>query len=114
MASKRDPDLPDVPLLSEFAQNDEQREFFNFVQTGIADKAFLAAPRVPKDRADALAKAYWATLHDKRFVAAMTKLQYRIDPIPGPRIQAYVEGIMNTPPAKVARLRQLMGLTAKK
>jgi len=114
MASKRDPDLPDVPLLSDFAQNDEQRELFAFVQTGIADKAFLAPPRVPKDRADALAKAYWDTLHDQRFVAAMTKLQYRIDPIPGPRIQKYVEGLMKTPPAKAARLRELMGLAKKK
>lgn len=113
MASARDPDLPNVPLLTDFAQNDEQREMFKFVQTGIGDKGYMVAPRVPADRATALEKAYWATLHDKRFLAEMTKRHYRIDPITRERIQGFVESIMKTPPAKVARLRELMGLKKK-
>ncbi len=114
MASKRDPDLPNIPLLTEFAQNDEQRDMFKFVQTGIADKAFVVAPRVPADRATALEKAYWATLHDNKFLAQMTKRHYRIDPIKRKRVQDFVESIMKTPPAKIARIRKLMGLKKKK
>jgi tripartite-type tricarboxylate transporter receptor subunit TctC len=114
MASKKDPDLPNVPLLSEFAKTDEQRDLFQFVQTGIGDKAFVVAPRVPSDRANALSKAYMATLRDKRFLAEMTKRHYTIDPIEGPRIQKFVTTIMNTPKAKVDRLRELMGLSRKK
>jgi len=114
MASQRDPDLPNVPLLTEFAKNDEQREMFEFVQTAIADKGFMVAPRVPADRATALEKAYWATLHDKVFLTEMTKRKYRVDPIPRARVQAWVEKVMNTPPEKIARLRELMGLTQKK
>ena len=113
MASQRDPDLPNVPLLTDFATNDEQRWMFKFVQTGIGDKGFMVAPRVPADRATALEKAYWATLHDKKFLAAMTKRHYRIDPISRERIQAFVEKIMKTPPEKVARLREAMGLKKK-
>jgi len=114
MASKRAPDLPNVPLLTDFARNDEEREMFTFVQTAVADKAFLVAPGVPKDRAAALAKGYMATLRDATFVAEMTKRKYTLDPIPGPRIQKFVEEIMKTPADRVAKLRRLMGLTKKK
>ncbi len=114
MASKRAPDLQDIPLLAEFALNDEQREFFSFVQTGIADRAFVVAPGVPKNRAAALSRAYMATLRDKIFIAEVGKRHYVLDPIEGPRIQKFVESIMKLPPAKVERLRTLMGLTKKK
>ncbi len=114
MATKKHPDLPNVPLLTDLATTDEQRELMAFVQTGISDKAFVVAPRVPKDRSDALAKAYWATLHDKAFLAQMTKRHYLIDPVPGPVVQKAVEEIMSISPAKVEKLRALMGLDKMK
>ncbi len=114
MASKRAPDLPNVPLLTDFARNDEEREMFAFVQTGIGDKTFVVAPGVPKDRAAALSKAYMATLRDAKFVSEMTKRHYTIDPISGARIRKFVEKVMKTPAAKVEKLRRLMGLTKKK
>ena len=114
MASKRALDLPNVPLLTDFARNDEERDLFTFVQTSIGDKAFVVAPGVPKDRAAALSKAYMATLRDAKFVAEMTKRHYTIDPISGQRIQKFVKDVMNTPAAKVEKLRRLMGLSKKK
>lgn len=114
MATKRHPDLPNVPLLTDFATTAEQRDLFAFVQTGISDKAFVVAPRVPSDRANALAKAYMATLHDKKFLAAMTKRSYIVDPIPGAKVQAFVNELMRTPKAKIEKLRDLMGLNRKK
>ena len=114
MASKKHPDLPDVPLLTDLATNDEQRDLFAFVQTGISDKAFVVAPRIPKDRSAALAKAYWATLHDKAFLAQMNKRHYLIDPVPGPVVQKAVEKIMSISPEKVEKLRALMGLNKMK
>lgn len=114
MASKKDPDLPNVPLLSELAKDDEMRAMFEFVQTGLGDKAFVVAPGVPKDRAAVLSKAYMATLRDADFVAEMTKRSYTIDPVEQPVIEAWVKKIMGTPPARIAKLRELMGLTGAK
>ncbi len=111
MASKKDADLPNVPLLSEFATNEEQRWMFEFVQTGIGDKAFIVAPGVPKDRAALLSKAYMATLADKAFVAEMGKRSYTIDPIDGATITAWVKKVMATPKDRVENLRKAMGLT---
>ena len=68
MASKKDPDLPNVPLLSELAKTDEMRAMFEFVETGLGDKSFIVAPGVPKARAAVLSKAYMATLRDAAFV----------------------------------------------
>lgn len=114
MASKKDPDLPNVPLLSDLAKTDEMREMFEFVQTGLGDKAFLVAPGVPKARAAILSKAYMATLRDAAFVAEMTKRSYTIDPVEQPVIETWVKKIMSTPPARIAKLRELMGLTGAK
>ena len=110
MASKRAPDLPNVPLLSDFARNDEERAMFKFVQTGIADRAIVAAPGVPADRVAAITKAYQATLRDPKFLAAAKKLHYVIDPISAKAATKFVHDVMNTPPALVAKLRAAMGL----
>jgi len=110
MASKRAPDLPNVPLLSEFARNDEERMMFAFVQTNLSDRAFVAPPGVPGDRVAALGKAYQATLRDPAFVAEAAKHQFHIDPIDGAAIQAHVEQMMKMPKATVEKLRRAMGL----
>ncbi|MPY71476.1 MAG: hypothetical protein GEU92_15485 [Alphaproteobacteria bacterium] len=110
LASKRAPDLPDVPLLVEFAQNDEERAMFKFVQTGIADRAFVLPPNVPDDRAKALSEAYFKLLKDPKFLAEAKKHKYNIDPIAGEDIQNYVEEIMALPEETVAKLRKAMGL----
>jgi len=110
LASKRAPDLPDVPLLSEFARNDEERAMYKFVQTGISDRAFVLPPNVPDDRAKALQDAYFKLLKDPKFLAEAVKHQYTINPIPGAEIQEYVNSIMSMPAARVAKLRKAMGL----
>ena len=114
MGSSKHPDLPNVPLLSDLAQNAEQREIFEFVQTGVSDRAFAVAPRVPKDRAAALGKAYWATLHDKSFLTKAKARSFHITPIPGPKIQKFVNNMMKMSPKKIKKVRKLLGLTGKR
>ena len=110
MASKRARDLPNVPLLSDFARNEEERIIFSFVQTNISDRAFVAPPGVPGDRLAALGKAYQATLRDPAFLAESKKQRFNIDPIDGPTIQAHVEKMMKMPKATVDKMRRAMGL----
>ncbi|NKB21772.1 MAG: hypothetical protein GKS01_14870 [Alphaproteobacteria bacterium] len=114
MGSSKHPDLPNVPLLSDLAQNADQREIFEFIQTGVSDRAFAAAPRVPKDRAAALGKAYWATLHDKEFLSKAKSRSFHITPIPGPKIQKFVNAMMKMSPEKIKKARKLLGLTGKR
>jgi tripartite-type tricarboxylate transporter receptor subunit TctC len=110
LAAKPSKDLPKVPRLSELAKTDEQRAIFKIVETGIADRAFIAPPGVPKDRLAAAAKAYLDTLRDPAFVADATKAQFEIDPIEGKEIQEFIAETMATPPERIARMRKAMGL----
>ena len=114
MASKRSPDLPDVPLLSDFAKNDDEREMFTFVQTAIGDRALVAPPGVPEDRLAAIETAYMQTLDDPDFRKDAAARSYTIDPIKGADITAFVNRVMAMSPEKIDRLRTAMGLTPKK
>jgi tripartite-type tricarboxylate transporter receptor subunit TctC len=110
LASKPSPDLPNVPLLSSFARNDDERKMFTAVQSGIADRAIAVPPGVPADRTAALRKAYEETLRDPEFLKDAKKARFEIDPISGDEIQTYVNETMAMPKPMVAKMKKAMGL----
>jgi tripartite-type tricarboxylate transporter receptor subunit TctC len=110
LASKPTPDLPNVPLLSSFAENAEERGIFTAVQTGIADRAIAVPPGVPADRVAALRTAYEKTLRDPEFLKDATSRKFEVDPISGADIQKYVTELMATPKPVVAKMKTAMGL----
>lgn len=110
LASKRSADMPDVPLLSEFARNDEEREIFSFIQSGIEDRAMLVAPGVPAERVAALEKAFMATLADPAFLAHAKKIKFDIQPVSSAEIRKFVASLLQMKPATVVKLRKAIGL----
>ena len=108
LASRRSPDMPNVPLLSELAKTDEEREMLTFIQSSPDDRAMATPPGVPAERVAALAKAYQATLRDPAFLADAKKLKLQIDPISGKEIQDFQERIMKMKPEMIARLKKAM------
>ena len=110
LASKRSPDMPNTPLLSELARNDEERDMFRFIQSGVEDRAMVMAPGVPADRVAAVEKAYMETLHDPQFLEEAARLKFEIQPVSGAEILASVQEMMKLQPAEVAKLRKAMGI----
>ena len=55
-------------------------------------RPYLAPPGVPKDRAEALRKAFMDTMKDKEFLADAEKSQLEINPVSGDRGRAAGEG----------------------
>jgi tripartite-type tricarboxylate transporter receptor subunit TctC len=110
LASKKSPDLPDVPLLTEFAKNAEQLHMFKFISSGIADRALATPPGVPEDRLAALAASYAKMLRDPKFLADANKQHYTIDPITRSALQQAIDETASTPPEFVKKLRAAMGL----
>lgn len=108
IASKRSRDMPNVPLLSEFAKNDEEREMLTFVQSSPDDRAMGTPPGVPADRVDALIKAYAATMRDPAFLADAKKLKFEIDPVSAKEIQDFEDRIMKMSPELIARIKKAM------
>jgi tripartite-type tricarboxylate transporter receptor subunit TctC len=60
-------------------------------------RPYLAPPGIPRDRADALRKAFMDTMTDKDFLADAEKAKMEITPVAGDRLEALVKEIYATP-----------------
>ena len=110
LALSKHPDLPNVPLITDFAKTDEQKQIFNLVfARQPMGRPFLAPPGVPEDRVDALRKAFMATMKDKDFLAEAAKAKLEINPVSGEDVQKLVQDIYRkTPKAIAAKVAELL------
>lgn len=109
IGAKREPDLPDVPLLTELAKDDEDRKIMQLVSAPVAvGRPVFSTPNVPADRLKALRDAFDKTMKDPAFLAAAKKTGLDIDPVSGAELQKIVAGIVSTPPAVTAKLVKIV------
>jgi tripartite-type tricarboxylate transporter receptor subunit TctC len=115
LGEKRDHALPDVPLATELAKNDEERGILTMVSAPQAlGQPYLAPPGVPQDRVALLRKAFMATLEDKSFLADAAKSKFDIDPIDGEEIARIVRNTLTQPEAVVAKAKAAMDTSSLK
>jgi tripartite-type tricarboxylate transporter receptor subunit TctC len=107
---KRAPDLPDVPLLSELAGNDMDRQVLTFLSadTAIA-RALVTTPDTPPERVAALRRAFDETMRDPAFLAEADQATLDVIPLGGAESQRIADSIVNTPPEVIARAKLLLG-----
>jgi tripartite-type tricarboxylate transporter receptor subunit TctC len=98
-----------VPLVGEFARNDEERAMLElyFSQTAFG-RPFLVAPGVPAERVAALRKAFQDTLRDPEFVADAERLKLDVDQVSGEQLQKLVERIYTASPELIGKIRQAL------
>jgi tripartite-type tricarboxylate transporter receptor subunit TctC len=111
LSSKRSADMPNTPLLSEFAKDDEEKQILTFVQSGVEDRAIVAPPGVPADRLAALSKAYEDTLKDSKFLEDTKRSKFDVTYVTGKEIQDFVGSMMKMKPDTVERLKKATGRT---
>jgi len=106
---RRDKDLPDVPLLTELATTQEQRQILKLISSpsGLGHP-YLAPPGIPPDRLAMLRQAFDATLKDKAFLAEVEKLKIAIDPMSADEVGAMVAETINAAPDVVAKAKIAM------
>jgi tripartite-type tricarboxylate transporter receptor subunit TctC len=93
----RDPEFPNVPLITEVAKTDDARQILQFLSTDIViGRPFVTSPGVPADRVAILRKAFDEMLKDRAFLDDATKAGIDISPVGGVRIQKIVADFMNT------------------
>ena len=103
------PDLPDVPLILDFAKSDEQRQILRLIFARQAmGRPFVGPPNIPPERARALRDAFMATMQDKDFLADTAKAQMEITPVDGEKVQALVKEIYATPSEVVQRATSML------
>ena len=103
---KKERDLPNVPLLVELAQNEEQRQVFEVLSSDVAlGRPLLTTPGVPADRVEALRRAFDATLKDPDFLSEAGKQKLDIDPLTGKELQALVTAAVSKPPSVIESVK---------
>jgi tripartite-type tricarboxylate transporter receptor subunit TctC len=96
-------DLPNVPLVMDFAKTDEERQIFKLVfARQPMGRPFLAPPGIPADRTAALRKAFMDTMKDPGFLAEAEKMKLEINPVSGEAVQQIVQEVYQTPKAIAA------------
>jgi tripartite-type tricarboxylate transporter receptor subunit TctC len=94
------PDLPDVPLIMDFAKGEDQQRMFKLIfARQVMGRPYVAPPGVPADRAEALRKAFMATMQDPDFLAEAEKSQLEINPVAGTEVEKLVKDLYQTPKA---------------
>jgi len=110
LALEKHPELPDVPLIIDLAKSDEQQRILRLIfARQVMGRPFVAPPNVPRDRTDALRKAFMDTMKDKDFLADAEKAQMEITPVHGAEIDKLVKEIYATPAEIAAKAGALIG-----
>ena len=94
MATQKAPDLPDVPLIMDFAKTDVDKKALELLfSPQISAWPLIAPPEVPQERVEILRRAFNETMKDPAFLADAEKMQIEIDPVSGEKMQSVVTRI---------------------
>lgn len=108
-ADEKHPDLPDVPLVTDLAKTEQQRQMLDLVLSSqTMARPFAAPPGVPAERVSALRKAFIDTTRDPDFLAAAKAQQLEVAPVGGEQIQDTLARISKTPKDVIRTLRDVV------
>jgi tripartite-type tricarboxylate transporter receptor subunit TctC len=114
LALKKSPELPDIPLITEFAITDRQRQILRLVFSRQAmARPFVAPPGIPADRKRALRAAFEKTMADPDFQAEARQRGLEVNPVTGADIDKLIDELYQTPADVVAEVRAIIAQGAK-
>jgi tripartite-type tricarboxylate transporter receptor subunit TctC len=103
-ARKRDPELPNVPMASDYVRTPEQKQILDMaIANEVLARPFVAPPGIPAERKTVLRKAFEETMKDPAFLADARKTMIDINPVSGPEVDAIVSALYATPKDVVQR-----------
>jgi tripartite-type tricarboxylate transporter receptor subunit TctC len=109
LASQRSPQLPNVPAIVEFADNDLDRSVLGMLGS-VSEIGFtvLAPPDIPPDRAATLRKAFGEMTNDPDFLAEAMKMGLEPAPLSGEELQKIVARTFDASDEAVKKLREIV------
>ena len=103
------PRLKQVPAAEALAKNDEAKQLLRAMHApSQITNPYVVHPQVPKERAEALRRAFSATFTDAEFLADAKKSRIEFSPSSGEQVTQVVRSIMNTPPAVLAKMKKIL------
>lgn len=107
-AEEKHPDLLNVPLVSELARSDRDRQMIALILSSqIMARPFAAPPGIPADRVTALRQAFIAVTKDSDFIASTSTQQLEVQPVSGEQLQDIVGRMTATPRDVIRQLRDI-------
>jgi tripartite-type tricarboxylate transporter receptor subunit TctC len=107
---KRDPRLPGVPLIMDYAKSQDVRQVMQLIFGWLVmDRPLAAPPETPADRVAALRDGFDETMRDPQFLTDLTNAGLSHSPMSGKDIAEFVDEVYRTPAAVAHRAAQLLG-----
>jgi hypothetical protein len=109
-ATKRHPDIPEVPSIVELCQTDDQRNIFSLLlSSSEIGRSLVMPPAVPAERAQAMRAAFRASMDDRTMLKEAETQHLELDMLPGDELEQYVLSSFKTPPELIAKLQSMLG-----
>jgi len=103
-------DLPNVPLATELARNDRERQAIEFFAAdSVLAWPLMAPPDLPAERLAELRAAFDAMTKDPELLAEAAKQGLDVDPVSGAEIADLVDRLYRTPPDVLDLVRRING-----
>ena len=100
-----------VPMLEDITEDKEIRQIMQAANTGaIMGRSIAAVPNIPKDRLQYLREAFRKGVHDPEVLGLAKKLNLDIDYTSGEELDRLTLKILDTPPAIVDKVKQLLNI----
>jgi tripartite-type tricarboxylate transporter receptor subunit TctC len=107
---RRDAALPDVPLASDFALNEEKRQILHlWLAPNAVARPLALPPAVPPDRLTAIRQAFIALFQDPRVLSDARNGGMSVDPRAGEFIENLVRELRALPPSTIEAAKAAAG-----
>jgi hypothetical protein len=103
------PLLQRVPAAENIAKSEDAKQLLRAMHApSQITNPYVVHPEVPKDRVEALRRAFWETFMDAEFQADAKKSKIEFTPSDGEQVTQVVQAILNTPPTVLAKMRKIL------
>ena len=110
VALNRHPELPNVPLVTDFVTAAADRQVLELIfSRNSMGRPLLAPPGLDRAVVAVLRNAVAAAMHDPDLIAEAAKIDLELNFVSGEDVQALVERLYHSPPEVVARAQAIAG-----
>jgi tripartite-type tricarboxylate transporter receptor subunit TctC len=110
----KNPHMPNVPFIFDYAKSDEDRQIFRLVFGWLdLERPIGAPPGVPEERLRALRDGFDRAMKDPALFVDAEKAQVGIEPMSGAAIAAFVDEAYRAPAEVGKRAAQMLGRGAQ-
>jgi tripartite-type tricarboxylate transporter receptor subunit TctC len=109
---RKEPDLPDVPLLTDLLKNDPRKHAVALIisQTLALARCFAVPPGTPADRVEILRKAFDASMKDPELLENAKKQELEISPMTGIEVQNTIRQVLAAPADLKTEVKAALGI----